>query len=353
MLSILGSTWGALARCRASLYEAGWLRRHTLERPVISVGALSVGGAGKTPTTALVASLLSEAGCRPAILSRGYKRSGATPLLVSRGDGRGPIVGVAEAGDEPFWLASVLPAVPVAVASRREEAAHVVLSTAAAAADVFLLDDGFQHLRVCRDANLLVVNPERPFWDDAPMPVGRLRESPAAAARADGFLIVGADTESATRLHDRYPKRPRFELTRQAPRCWSLDEQIPEARPTGGIDEATEARIDGPVFAFAGIARPERFFEDLEADGVVLKGRHAFPDHHEFRARDLGQVVDMARECGAATLVTTEKDAVRLPHEAVEIPLRVWGYRLQASEPERLVAWLKDRAGLSFLPDAA
>ena len=205
MLSILGSTWGALARCRASLYESGWLRRHTLERPVISVGALSVGGAGKTPTTALLAGLLSEAGCRPAILSRGYKRSGAAPLLVSRGDGRGPIVAVTEAGDEPFWLASALPAVPVAVASHREEAAQVVLS-AMTAADVFLLDDGFQHLRVARDVNLLVVNPERPFWDDAPMPVGRLRESPAAATRADAFLIVGADAESTARLHERYPK---------------------------------------------------------------------------------------------------------------------------------------------------
>jgi tetraacyldisaccharide 4'-kinase len=351
MLSILGSTWGALARCRASLYETGWLRRHTLERPVISVGALSVGGAGKTPTTALLAGLLSEADCRPAILSLGYKRSGAAPLLVSRGDGRGPIVAVTEAGDEPFWLASALPAVPVAVASHREEAAQVVLS-AMTAADVFLLDDGFQHLRVARDVNLLVVNPERPFWDDAPMPVGRLRESPAAATRADAFLIIGADAESTARLHERYPKPQRFELTRQAPRCWPLDERIPEALPTGGIG-ATEAGIDGPAFAFAGIARPERFFDDLEADGVVLKGRHAFPDHHEFRTRDLDEIVGLARECGATTLVTTEKDAVRLPREAVEIPLRIWGYRLQANEPERLVAWLKDRAGLSSLTDDA
>lgn len=352
MLSILGSTWGALARCRASLYDAGWLRRHTLERPVISIGALSVGGAGKTPTTALLAGLLADAGCRPAILSRGYKRRGTTPLLVSRGDGGGPIVEVTEAGDEPFWLASVLPAIPVAVASRRDQAAHVALSVAATV-DVFLLDDGFQHLRVARDADLLVVNPERPFWDDVPMPVGRLRESPAAAARADAFLIVGADAEAAAKLQDRYPEQPRFELTRQAPRCWSLDDKIPAARPSGGIDNGTAARIDGPAFAFAGIAHPERFFKDLEADGVVLNGRHTFPDHHAFGAREIGELVARARECGAATLITTEKDAVRLPHVPMDMPLRVWGYRLQASTPERLVAWLKDRAGLSSLPDAA
>ena len=348
MLRILGSTWGALARCRASLYESGWLRRHDLGRPVISVGALSVGGAGKTPATALVAGLLVEAGLRPAILSRGYRRSGTAPLLVSRGDGDGPTVAVAAAGDEPFWLASVLPTVPVAVASRREEASRLAL--AALSVDVFLLDDGFQHLRVGRDANLLVVNPEQPFWDDAPMPGGRLRESPGAAARADGFLIVGADADAARRLDDQFPQRPAFELTRQAPTWRPLGAPAPEARPRSETDGAT---IEGSVFAFAGIARPERFFEDLAKDGVAVNGRHAFPDHHEFGAGDLDEVVGLARGCGATTLVTTEKDAVRLPRHVVDMPVIVWGYRLQASEPERLVAWLKDRAGLSSLPDAA
>jgi tetraacyldisaccharide 4'-kinase len=353
MLSILGSTWGALANYRASLYKTGWLPCHNLERPVISVGALSVGGAGKTPTTALIASLLTQAGVQPAILSRGYRRRSNAPLLVSCGDGRGPVVEVPEAGDEPFWLASVLPTVPVAVASRREEAAHVTLAAAAVTPQVFLLDDGFQHLRVSRDANLLIVNPEQPFWEDAPMPDGRLRESPGAAARADGFLIVRANAETAVRLHDRFPEYPRFELTRQTPRCWPLHEKNPKATPTGEIDDVTEVRPEGPSFAFAGIARPERFFEDLVADGVALNGQHAFPDHHEFCARDLGAVVNMARECGANTLVTTEKDAVRLPLRALETPLWVWGYRLQANEPERLVLWLKDRAGLSSLPDVA
>ncbi|SVD12048.1 uncharacterized protein METZ01_LOCUS364902, partial [marine metagenome] len=105
--------------------------------------------------------------------------------------------------------------------------------------------------------------------------------------------------------------------------------------------------------AFAGIARPERFFEDLEADGVTLKGQYAFPDHHEFRAQDVTRVVRMAQECGADTLVTTEKDAVRLRSKAFPGPLWVWGYRLQTSSPETLVSWLKDLTGLSSLPDSA
>ncbi|MDP6687401.1 MAG: tetraacyldisaccharide 4'-kinase [Acidobacteriota bacterium] len=353
MLSILGTTWGLLTGFRASLYETGWLPCHNLELPVISIGALSVGGAGKTPTTALIASLLSEAGVQPAILSRGYRRKSTAALLVSHGDGRGPVVAVDQAGDEPFWLASVLPTVPVVVAKRREEAAHVALAAAAVTPDVFLLDDGFQHLRVARNANLLIVNPEEPFWEDTPIPSGRLREAPTAATRADGFLIVGDDTDATMGLHNHFPEHPWFELTRQTPCYWSLGQEIPRAWPTNENKSATETRLKGSVFAFAGIARPERFFEDLEADGVTLKGQCTFPDHHEFRAQDVTRVIKMAQKCGADTLVTTEKDAVRLPSKKFRLPLRVWGYRLQTSSPETLVSWLKELTGLSSIPDAA
>ena len=353
MLSILGSTWGVLTSCRASLYETGWLPCRNLERPVISIGALAVGGAGKTPTTALIASFLSEAGVQPAILSRGYRRKSKAALLVSHGDDRGPIVSVDQAGDEPFWLASVLPTVPVVVAKRREEAAHVALTAAAVTPDVFLLDDGFQHLRVARNANLLIVNPEKPFWEDALIPSGRLREASTAATRANGFLIIGADTETGMELHNRFPEHPWFELTRQTPCCWSLGQEIPRAWPTSENKGATETRLKGSAFAFAGIARPERFFEDLEADGVSLKGQCTFPDHHEFRPQDVTRVVKMAQKCGADTLVTTEKDAVRLPSKGLRLPLKVWGYRLQTSSPETLVSWLKELTGLSSLPDAA
>ena len=121
---------------------------------------------------------------------------------------------------------------PVVVAKRREEAAHVALAAAAVTPDVFLLDDGFQHLRVARNANLLIVNPEKPFWEDAPIPSGRLREASTAATRADGFLIVGANTDATLRLHNRFPEHPQFELTRQTPYCWPLGQEIPRAWPT-------------------------------------------------------------------------------------------------------------------------
>lgn len=353
MLKILGSTWGTVARIRASLYERGWLPRHQLERPVISIGALSVGGAGKTPTTALIAALLREAGYRPAILSRGYRRSGSEPLLVSAGDGGEPLVDAARAGDEPRWLADVLPCVAVAVAAKREHAARLVLS--AGDRDLFLLDDGFQHLRLARDVNLLMVNPEAPFWDDAPLPTGRLREPPDAARRADAFLVVGADDEVGDTLEERFGARPRFALLRQPANWWPLHQPAPEvtSAASAGNPEQASSALSQPVFAFAGIARPARFFDGLQASGVEVAGTRAFVDHQVFSPAALRAVAETARRAGATMLLTTEKDAVRMPDELPDMPIYVWGYRLSAGDPQRLLAWLKERAGLSTWSDAA
>ena len=359
MLKILGSTWGTVARTRAALYERGWLPRYQLARPVISIGGLSVGGAGKTPTTALIAALLCEAGFRPAILSRGYRRSGSQPLLVSAGDGSKPLVDATRAGDEPRWLAQVLPGVAVAVAAKREQAAQLALS--AGNRDLFLLDDGFQHLRLARDANLLVVNPEAPFWDDAPMPAGRLREPPDAARRADAFLVVGADDDVGATLDERFGARPRFALLRQSATWWPLHEPAPEVSSVASVASATSPANPEPAsgaprqpaFAFAGIARPERFFEQLQDSGVELTGTRAFADHHAFSPAALRTVAEAARRAGATMLLTTEKDAVRIPDELPDLPIFVWGYRLSACQPQRLLEWLKERAGLSTWPDAA
>jgi len=351
MLNILGATWGTLARLRASLYDNGLLRRHRLDLPVISVGGLSVGGAGKTPTTALLAALLYDAGFRPAILSRGYRRSGSEPLLVSAGDDRGPLVDAARAGDEPYWLAQVLPGVAVAVAARRENAAR--LAAADGRRDVFLLDDGFQHLRLARDANLLVVDPAAPFWDDAPMPAGRLRERPAAARRADAFLVVGTDADADRALQKGFGDRPRFTLQRQPASCWPLGRSAPAATPAVSNEEDLGVAPAEPLFAFAGIARPARFFDDLERAGVDLRGHRTFNDHHRFSARDLDEVAAAARQAGATTLVTTEKDSVRMPAALPELPILVWGYRLAAEDPARLLQWLTEHAGLPTCADAA
>ena len=344
MLRLLGSVWSAVTAIRASLYSGGVLRRRQLDRPVVSIGALSVGGDGKTPTTAAVCALLREAGFRPAILSRGYRRRGRGPLLVSSGDGNGPRVEWTDAGDEPFWLASVLPEVAVAVASRREQAAGLV--TAAADIDLFVLDDGFQHVRVARDIDLLVVDPRAPFWTDAPMPAGRLRERPSAARRASAFLVSHEPTaETADRLEEYLPGGPKFAMSRLETRAWPVGAGFPLAAtsaPIGGDD----GQLPGPALAFAGIARPQRFFIGLEDAGVELAGTVSFSDHHAFTTADIERLAATAHRAGAATLVTTEKDAVRLPNRLPEIPLHVWGYRLRFADSTGFLAWLTEEADL-------
>ena len=346
MLGILGATWGSIGRLRASFYRRGWLHSSRLHRPVVSVGGLSVGGAGKTPATALVAALLRDAGYRPAILSRGYRRSGREPLLVSAGDG--PLLDAARAGDEPYWLASVLPDVAVAVATLRRDAARVV--AACGDCDVFVLDDGFQHLQLQRDADLLMVNPEAPFWDDRPMPGGRLREHPAAAARADAYLRVDGSDDAAP--CPQLANRPCFALRRQAVVGWPAGAAFPPATTTGAAAPAWRPPA-GAAYAFAGIARPARFFDDVAAHGIDLRGVQTFADHHRFDGNELEAVAAAARDAGAAALLTTEKDAVRLPGRLPDMPIWVWGYRLEAIDPQAFIDWLRTQANLDHLPDAA
>ena len=206
----LEGLWSAAATAKAKLYAAGIFPIHRLDRPTISVGALHAGGTGKTPATATVARLLQAAGQQPAILSRGYRRRGRHPSLVCRG--RGLILPIREAGDEPAWFARVLPTAMVAVAGQRERAASLV--GAAGGCDVYLLDDGYQHLRVARQINLLVVDGDAPFWEGRLLPTGRLREGPAAASRADGFLLLGHQQPDSARcwLHRQFADRPIFEL---------------------------------------------------------------------------------------------------------------------------------------------
>ncbi len=358
MVKLLGVAWGAIAALRVETFQRGWRHVARLPLPTLSVGGLSVGGVGKTPAVAAVAELLIAMGTRPAILSRGYRREGREPLLVSRGNGQ-VLVPARKAGDEPFWLARTLPRVAVAVASRREEAAELALD--ATPSDVFLLDDAFQHLRVSRDVNFLVVDASMPFWRDFCMPAGRLRERPSAASRADAFLPVsGTDVNLLPSLRARHPELPVFELSPMQPAAWSLAHYAAGATLEGASatlekvgttpdaaamspDPMPPGDLPQPLYAFAGIARPGRFFEDLKNAGVVLAGSCDFHDHHAYGPADLRRLERKAQAAGAVGLITTEKDAVRIPAEGRSVETYVWRYRLRPRRPEVLGKWLLGR----------
>ena len=332
---VLSAPWTLATRARAALYSAKLLPRRSLGLPTISVGALEMGGTGKSPAIAMLGELLRDRGHRPAILSRGYGRQGHAPLLVS--DGSGPRVGVRVAGDEPSWYALTLPGVIVAVAGPREQGAR--LAARAGQPDLYLLDDAFQHLRVERDLDLLMVDAERPFYRSYAPPVGRLREGPGAASRAHAFLVIGRSGDCAEELGRRYPGRPIFELRQQELGPVPVVDFL--APDDTGSDSEPHS-LPGPVLAFAGIARPERFWRSATDGGAEVVATRPFRDHRWYGADDLARLARAATRQGAVALLTTEKDAVRLASTPFpDVPIYVWRYRLAPVQPDRLADWIE------------
>ena len=278
--TLLTLLYSRLARARRRYYQHRPHLRRRLAAPVISIGNLTVGGSGKTPLAAEVARMLLATGERPAILSRGYARKIVDDGVVIVSDGSRVLEGVERSGDEPQMLARAVPGAAVLVSSSRYVAGRIAESRLGCT--VHVLDDGFQHFDLMRDIDLLVA----PDTSEKPctLPFGRLREPLDAAAAADALLV-----ETGVRSAD-LQVSPVFTFTR---------------------------RLAGPppdraAFAFAGIARPERFFSDLEHAGWTLTGRRAFADHHQYSVRELDAIEQTATSSGAAVILTTEKDFARL-----------------------------------------
>jgi tetraacyldisaccharide 4'-kinase len=295
--------------------------------PVISVGNLTVGGTGKTPLTAWIASHLLEDGRRPAIVSRGYGgSSGRGPCVVSRG--AGPLVPAGVAGDEPVLLARRLPGVLVVVGSDRLAGARAARE---AGADVLVLDDGFQHRRLARDLDLVLLDSHDPFGAFRLLPSGPLREPVASLKRADAVILTRSRPGEPLPFLERVIRRH------------AGDVPLLRAghRATGFVDAAGSAQPPpGRAVAFCGIGSPDTFLVDLLSEGVEVLEERRFPDHHRFRPAELAEIAALARRHGAVP-VTTEKDLVRLPGP---VPLPdVLALRIEAvpHEPARLRALLE------------
>ncbi|MFN7976844.1 MAG: tetraacyldisaccharide 4'-kinase [Vicinamibacterales bacterium] len=291
---LLHTLYGRVALARRAWYERPGARRH-LARPVISVGNLSVGGTGKTPLVAAIAAWLVSEGERPAILSRGYARTIAesAPTVVS--NGREVRVDVARAGDEPLMLARAVPGAAVVVAADRHAAG--ILAEEALGATVHVLDDGFQHLALARDLDV-VVTPAGAIATDAVLPKGRLREPVAALSRAGVLVVVGATDDEAQAEARHYGVPLGLAATRR----------LTAPIAVHGAEPAPGAR----VVAMAGIGQPAQFAEALRAAGYDVVDTCAFRDHHWYTAADLEDVARRARSAGATVVATTDKDAVRL-----------------------------------------
>jgi tetraacyldisaccharide 4'-kinase len=337
-LSALSALYGRLASARRAWFAR---RAHAVRRlpvPVVSVGNLVVGGSGKTPVAAHVARLLLDRGERPAILSRGYARREFQDGVVVVSDGTSVLERVERAGDEPFMLAHALPEIPVLVCDDRYLAGQLAWRTLGAT--VAVLDDGFQHLRLARDVNLLLVSPED--LRDAVLPAGRLREPLSAAKAADAVLvpIPGAESEAGLGSEAGQVAAKAVAARLGVSRAFSVRMTTGELR-AAGADTVPPGHEDR-VVAVCGIARPNRFLATLEHQGWRVADSIVFKDHHWFTAADL-QRIDQAVEAVHATAVlTTEKDAVRLKAVTASPRAPWWMVPLEASiEPGAVFAdWL-------------
>jgi len=298
----LSSVYGRLLEARARRYATGRSTSHRLAYPVVSVGNLTLGGTGKTPFVELLARRLRFEGKRPAILSRGYGRRSHGVVVVSTGEG--PRVDAQEGGDEPVELARRLTGVIIVVARHRLDAARAAEQLGA---DLFLLDDGYQHLRLQRDVDLLLLDARDPFGGDRFPPRGRLREPLSALSRADAFIFTRVE-----------PGRPSPAARRTVER-WNREALIFTARirPIGVFDENGSA-LEGHglatrrFVAVCGVAQPETFTTTLAELDLFAEARIVFGDHHRYRKRDFARIAREADRTASSWVLTTEKDAVKL-----------------------------------------
>ena len=294
----LSSAYGAIAAWRRARYRRDPSRRRQLVRPVISVGNLRVGGSGKTPVVEYVARQLLARGERPAILTRGYARRLAPAGVTVVSSPSAVLADLDTAGDEPLMLARALPGVPVLVGADRYLSG--LLAERHFDVSVHILDDGFQHVELARDVDLLLVSEED--LSDRPLPAGRLRERIDAAAIAHAALVTAGYDTAAERIGRALKISTVFRVTRAiaAPRM-IVPPRDPVVVPPGSR-----------VFVVTGIARPDRFVADVVAAGWEIAGEMAFRDHHRYTARDLERIASAAKSAASAIVLTTEKDAVRL-----------------------------------------
>jgi len=310
-LGLAGTPYGALQRVRQAAYNVGFLKTFKAPIPVISVGNLIHGGSGKTPLVIRLAEELCSIGLSPAVVSRGYGGSNRAPFaIVSDGSSTGPRQGPRVVGDEPFLIASRLRGVPVLVGRKR---VHPVV----AAADLFgcnvaVLDDGFQHLSLDRDVNLLILLGSEPHL----LPLLDLREPISAIRRADALMLQGESSVSSTR--DWMTDVPIFRFG-QRPVGLVRDKQFSEMI---SLNELAGRAVQ----LMSAIARPERFTYTAQRLGWDIVAHTVHRDHHFFSDKELERILKMNP---SAEIVCTEKDWVKLPDWFVEND-NTWALRIDA-----------------------
>lgn len=299
----LRAMFGMGVGIRNRLYDRGTLQSRRLEAAVVSIGSLSAGGAGKTPFLIMVGELLKQRGIAFNVLSRGYGRRTKGVALVD------PNGSPQEFGDEPLLIARRL-GVPVIVGEGRYAAGQS--AEAKFGLQAHLLDDGYQHRRLARDLDIVLIT--KRDVDDTLLPIGRLREPLSWLSRASAIVLLDGAASEQIPVRDGQP-------------LWHVSRGIVPPETTDSC------------FAFCGIARPQNFFEDLRHEGIQLAGTREFRDHHQYSAADIQSLLQLRQLSGAAAFVTTEKDAVNLGGYLPQLqPVHIVLVRMQFEGSPQVVA---------------
>ena len=316
-LTPLSSIYSVAMKARRALYRTGLFRVHDLGVPVISVGNLTTGGTGKTPLVEWIARELAQTGKRVCILTRGYgrRRAGAR-VIVSDGDEI--IADAARAGDEPLLLAERLKGL-AAVISDADRVSAARWAVEHFHSDVFVLDDGFQHLRVARNLNILTVDATNPWGNGRLLPAGVLRESRTELTRAECIVITRADDPNPTAELQREIKAQSKDCPVFCSRMRLVGLRAVQGTPDQPLIAGEEIRAS-KIAAFCGLGNPESFFSLLRRGGYQPVHTKSFRDHHRYTQTDVDRIVRESVARGAQILLTTAKDEVKLRSFKFELP---------------------------------
>lgn len=332
------------AGIRTWYYQQGWRQKERLRAKVISIGNIAWGGTGKTPFTIWLAEQLSTAGLRPSILTRGYGRTGPEPVRIlspgaSAEDARTD-------GDEVQLYLRHLVNVPVGIAASRLEAGRAIEKRFQV--DVHLLDDGFQHLSLARDLDIVLVDARNPWgarWGIARV----LRESPAALRRAHAILITNCgvgETGDGSKMEDLRERL--FQLNPAAPQFLATHRIVSFVERNENDFISVEKMRECRILAFCGLGSPENFLVTLNAAGIRCVALRVFRDHHCYQPEDVNALLRLAEKNRVDCLVTTEKDLVNFP-AAVKLTAPLYWVNIEWKFPEELelLRWICKSLGLA------
>ena len=336
ILPPLSAIYSVVTRARVTAYRRGWFSVSQLAAPVISVGNLTTGGTGKTPLVEWVClAVARETGKSAGVLTRGYGRANPHSQVVVS-DGNRLLAGAHESGDEPFLLAKDLIGI-AAVISNPDRFAAGEWAINKLGTEVFVLDDGFQHLRLARDLDIVTIDATNPWGGGHLLPYGRLREPRAGLSRADCVVITRTEqVENLAAIKDAIQRLagaiPVFSSRMVASGIRGLDGK--------GADKVS--LLAEPIAAFCGVGNPESFFNQLRREGCTPVFTRTFADHHRYNQADLDRLVKDAKAGGAAALLTTAKDALKLVSLELDLPCHALDVQISIDDADLLIEMIRN-----------